>query len=161
MSNRIQSMLEEENSVTLFQKVRLDIKDNLRRHEYDSAVVNSVRLFEVWVKTAYIALEAIKNDEEEEARRIATNTSLIPLVTQNLNSHLDGDIEDYKEWKDWDDGAYDARKDTIHEGRQVPEDVAKSSFTQTKILIARLSNEFEDTIGHLPLFPTIERNDES
>lgn len=156
LRTKIKEALSEDVSPSLFQRIRLDIKDNLRKSEYDMAVMNSTRLLEVWVKTAYLALENIKFNNEQSART-DINDRLMDVVEKHLQKHLSYDIVEDETWKRWKNGAYGLRCETIHEGREIDEDDAKSAFNQSKELIAHIATEFEEDISHLSLFPNLNR----
>jgi hypothetical protein len=159
LKKRLEQALSRQKSTPLFQRIKLDVHDNLRRQEYDRATMNSTRLFEVWGKAAYIALEDIRNDNEEEGRQIAKNTNLISLIENNFDKFLEYDVENADEWLKWKNGAYELRKKTIHGGYRVTESEAESAFDQSSLLLVTLAEGVKDDLGDLPLYPHIEYTD--
>ncbi|WP_128081487.1 hypothetical protein [Haloferax sp. ATB1] len=135
----------------------MDINENNRRHEWDSMVINSVRLFEVWMDNCYIALESRISGDERKARNNAQNTGMVPVVEDHLNTHLSYDIRKLEEWVEWKSDVYQERKKVIHDGKQVEESVGKSSFTKTNYLIAAIAEDVASVIGDLPIMPDIDR----
>lgn len=148
----IQEFISEDKSVNLFKKIDLDTEDNIARREYDIAVLNSARLFEVWIKTAYIAIMDRREGSEEEARRIAIETPFGSFVEEKIRADIGLDIGSMPEYSEWKQKVWEVRKDVIHDGRRVEEEVANEAYRVTKMLLGRLlaevGDELEDTTLH-------------
>lgn len=147
MRDAMKEFLAEDQSLNLVKYIDLDIQDEIARRDFEMAILNCSRLFEVWLKLAYIEIMDDRGRKsKKEAARICRDTPTGSFMEETFYAHTGFDLEGCTEYSNWETQVWEVRGGIIHGNRLAEHDEARQAYETTKKLIARILDEFESEL---------------
>lgn len=152
----INGHLRSESPLSIIDTIDLDTKDKIDLREYNLAVLNAERLFEVWLKKAFelVLSERGQSDEEIESLLKRDNGNyerLTQIVSNYVQQHLNFDFQDTSEYDNWMNETHRVRNAVAHEGYAANQREAVRAYESSLAAMALLSKEFEDELADTDL----------
>lgn len=136
----------------LFYELILDAEDKIDRGEYNSAIVDSATMFEIWIKSVFEVVAQKNGFSEEEAKEMITKGGdsdeyLSPknIIMDHFPS-LGYELEKMDCFEDWDENTRKVRNMVVHEGYNANFKEARLAQNSAAEAVTQFSMELEDDL---------------
>ena len=144
----IRSILRTEEEQPIYPRLELETLDKISLGEYNLAVLNTQRLFEIWVKHACLLLLE-KEYDEERAHDLMTDDGEYVALGQTFNyfnQHFGHDFRETEEYDRWDRAYKQIRCEVAHAEYMASNQDANEMYEACQELQLTIYGEFKDDL---------------
>lgn len=148
----IQSGVQMETPVTIFDELDLDADDKIDRGDYNASIIDSAIMFESWVKSAFQEVAMENGYSREEAQEMIkkggdSDEFMSPKnIIKDKFPEFGYDFTTQEEFTHWDERTRKVRNKVVHEGYQATFSEAKQAKDSTIKALSELSKGFKDSL---------------
>lgn len=144
--NEFRGRLFEESVITLTRRLDLDAQDKIDVGDYSLAVINSHRLFEVWLRRKFRQMLTVERWSDNEIEDRMTNGdgefNHINVIADQINADLGFNLRDQEVWDEWDKNTREFRNKVLHEGYDASELDAIYAYYYSRKAMERFAQNF-------------------
>lgn len=147
--NEIRHLLKNQEVLSLYSKLELDIINKISLGQYSLAVVNAQRLFEIWTKHAARILLEKEYNKEKAVELIWDDGKYEGLKQLSHNffpQHLDYDFAGTDQYDRWESAYNNIRNKVTHEGHTASHEEATKMYEACQSAQQAIHNRFEEEL---------------